>query len=188
MFNVKPNGQCKARLVARGCQQKNVLDYKDRSVIHANSLRILLSIAATANLDLLSFDIKSAFLYGDLEEVIYMRLPEDFETKGKICKLRKALYGLKETPQQWFIRLTVFLKSEGLIQLKTDQFVFKSTNSKLFVGVHVEDELVGNKSEILKLMNKMKKIFDTKVNENPDIYLGVEIKRSAEGKENTWIM
>ena len=111
-----------------------------------------------------------------------MRLPEDFETKGKICKLRKALYGLKQAPQQWFRRLTVFLKSEGLIQLKTDQCVFKSTNSKLFVGIHVDDGLVvGIKSEMLKLMNKMKKIFETKVNENPDIYLDVEIKRSAEG-------
>ena len=181
LFKIKDSGQFKARLVARGCQQKNELNYKDiySSVININSLRMLLAIAATENLDMMSFDIKSAFLYGDLQEVIYMQLPKDFETNGKICKLKKAIYGLKQAPQQWFKRLTDFLKSEGLIQLKTDQCVFKSANTKLFVGIHVDDGLaIGNRSEILKLMNKLKLTFETKITENPEMYLGMQIKRT----------
>lgn len=102
VFRRKENGMYKARVVARGCQQKkDKLDHKQiyNSVVHSNSLRILLAIAASENLHVMTFDVKSAFLYGDLEEV-FMRLPEGYNHKRKVCKLTRALYGLKQVPLQ----------------------------------------------------------------------------------------
>ncbi|KAJ1528739.1 hypothetical protein ONE63_007129 [Megalurothrips usitatus] len=85
---VKDDGRYKARLVARGCQQKEgTLDYGDifSSVVQSTSLRILLAIAASENLEMMIFDVKSAFLYGQLNEEIYMRLPQGYNHPGKIC-------------------------------------------------------------------------------------------------------
>ncbi|CAL5375989.1 unnamed protein product [Camellia sinensis] len=70
-----------------------------------NSVRVLLSLAANLDWPLYQFDVKNAFLHGDLEEEVYMDIPpgfEDHQTEGKVCKLRKSLYGLKQSPRAWF--------------------------------------------------------------------------------------
>jgi len=162
------------------------LDYKDifSSVVQANSLRILLSIAASEDMVICTFDIKSAFLYGNLNDEIYMRLPEDFNVSGKICKLKKALYGLKQAPQLWFKRLTDFLKNEKLKLLMTDQCVFKSTSGyKLFIAIHVDDGIVigENIQQIKFLMSKLQKQFQTTVNFEPKNYLGMQISKNQNG-------
>jgi hypothetical protein len=67
-----------------------------------DTVRILLSIAASRNLKLKQFDFKTAFLYGRLEEELYMEQPEGFHDKtNRVCKLRKGLYGLKQSPRVW---------------------------------------------------------------------------------------
>ena len=74
-----------------------------------NSVRILLSLAANFGWDLHQFDVKNAFLHGDLEEEVYMDVPpgfEDIKTEGKVCRLKKSLYGLKQSPRAWFERFT----------------------------------------------------------------------------------
>lgn len=88
---MKDDGHYKLHLVARGCQQKKDLDHKDiySSVIQSNTLRMLLAIAASENLKILTFDIKSAFPYGNLQEEIYMRLSENFNVSGRVCKQEK---------------------------------------------------------------------------------------------------
>jgi hypothetical protein len=92
----------KARLVAKGFTQTNGIDYEDTfaPVAKMNSIRVLLSIVASLNWPLHQFDVKNAFLHGDLEEV-YIAIPpglEDSSSAGKVCKLKKALYGLKQSP------------------------------------------------------------------------------------------
>jgi hypothetical protein len=70
-----------------------------------NSIRVLLSIAANLDWLLHQFDVKNAFLHGDLKEEVYMEIPlglEDSSSVGKVCKLKKALYGLKQSPRAWF--------------------------------------------------------------------------------------
>ena len=67
------------------------------------SIRVILGLAASLNLEVEQMDVKTAFLYGDLEEEIYMEQPERFLVKGKedyVCKLKKSLYGLKQEPKQ----------------------------------------------------------------------------------------
>ena len=68
-----------------------------------SSIRTVLGIAVSMNLEVEQLDVKTAFLHGDLEEEIYMEQPEGFIDKGNdqlVCKLKKSLYGLKQAPRQ----------------------------------------------------------------------------------------
>uniref|UniRef100_A0A1B6C2D3 Integrase catalytic domain-containing protein n=2 Tax=Clastoptera arizonana TaxID=38151 RepID=A0A1B6C2D3_9HEMI len=185
LFKIKDDGTYKARLVVRGCQQKGELDFKDTfsPVVDGSTLRVLFAIAAKENLQIQTFDVKTAFLYGEIEEEIYMKIPEGFEEEGKICKLNKALYGLKQAPSKWNKKLTSFLKENGLMQLKTDQCIFKNENGSLYLAIHVDDGIIMAKElqEIQNLLKKLKENFEMTSNENLNSYLGMEINRSNKG-------
>ncbi|KAG8502473.1 hypothetical protein CXB51_000399 [Gossypium anomalum] len=97
----------KARLVAKGYTQKEGIDYNEvfSPVVKHSSILILLALVAQYDLELVQLDVKTAFLHGDLEEEIYMTQPDGFKVAGKenwICKLTKLLYGLKQSPRQWY--------------------------------------------------------------------------------------
>jgi ATP-binding cassette subfamily B (MDR/TAP) protein 1 len=85
--------------VAKGFKQRERIDYNEvyAPVSKHTTLRTLLSLVATKDLELKQVDVKTAFLNGVLEEEIYMVQPPGFEEGGKnvVCKLEKALYGLK---------------------------------------------------------------------------------------------
>ncbi|WKA06787.1 hypothetical protein VitviT2T_024671 [Vitis vinifera] len=109
--------RCKARLVAKGYTQTYGVDYQETFVPAAkmNTVRILLSLAAHYNWQLLQYDVNNAFLHGDLDEEIYMNIPSVFEvnTGNKVCKLQKALYGIKQSPKAWFGRFAKVMKEFG---------------------------------------------------------------------------
>ena len=118
IFKVKDDGRYKARLVVRGFEQEEGIDFEETfsPVVSTISLRICFALIAMKDLKFKIFDIKTAFLYGSLDEEIFMCLPEGF--KDKVCKLKKALYGLKQAPLKWNQRFEGFLKTKGLVQLK----------------------------------------------------------------------
>jgi hypothetical protein len=99
----KPDGSIdrfKARLVAKGFSQSAGLDYGETyaPVASTNNIRMLLSIAAVTDAEIIQYDIKTAFLYGTLQEEIYMDQPKGFEVPGgQVCRLLKSLYGLKQS-------------------------------------------------------------------------------------------
>ncbi len=102
IFKIKSCGRYKARMVARGFSQEYGIDYLETyaPVSRLASIRMILSLAAKYKLHLQQMDVQTAFLYGDLEEEIYMESPEGLPVEpGQVCKLRKSLYGLKQAPQ-----------------------------------------------------------------------------------------
>ena len=105
----------KARLIAKGYTQTCGVDYQETfaPVAKMNTVRVLLSLAANCQWSLQQFDVKNAFLHGDLDEEVYMETPPSFSTDFRInsvCKLKKALYGLKQSPRAWFGRFTTAMK------------------------------------------------------------------------------
>ncbi|KAK4382121.1 Retrovirus-related Pol polyprotein from transposon TNT 1-94 [Sesamum angolense] len=103
---LKPDGSIdkfKARLVAKGFKQKEGIDYFDTysPVARLTTIQVLIALASVYNLSIHQMDVKTAFLYGELEEEIYMDQPEGFVAHGnerKVCKLVKSLYGLNKHP------------------------------------------------------------------------------------------
>ncbi|KAG8486717.1 hypothetical protein CXB51_020156 [Gossypium anomalum] len=102
----------KARLVAKGYSQVPGVDFTDvfSPVVKHSSIRALLGIVAMHDLELEQLDVKTAFLHGELEEDIYMQQPEGFTVSEKedyVCLLKKSLYGLKQSPRQWYKRFNM---------------------------------------------------------------------------------
>ena len=102
---MKDDGRYKARLVAKGFAQRKGKEYDEifAPVVRHTSIRILLALVAIYDLELEQLDVKTAFLHGDLDEDIYMEQPEGFVVEGKselVCKLKKSLYDLKQSPRQ----------------------------------------------------------------------------------------
>ncbi|KAL5759613.1 hypothetical protein ACOSQ2_018451 [Xanthoceras sorbifolium] len=100
------NKRYKVRMVVKGFQQKEGIDYNEifSPVVKLTTIRLVLKIVAAENLHLEQLDVKTAFLHIDLEEEIYIRQPEGFKEAGKenlVCRLKKSLYGLKQAPRQW---------------------------------------------------------------------------------------
>ena len=98
----------------KGFAQKKGVDFDEifSPVVKMTSIRTVLGLAASMNLEVEQLDVKTAFLHGDLEEEVYMEQPEGFKVKGKehmVCRLRKSLYGLKQTPRQWYRKFEDFM-------------------------------------------------------------------------------
>lgn len=90
----------------------------------------------------MKFDIKTAFLYGTLDEEIFMELSEGYKQGSKICKLNKTLYGLEQAPLKWNQRFMVFLQTVGLKPIKTKPSIYKTDVNSVIMAIYVDNGLV----------------------------------------------
>jgi hypothetical protein len=115
---MKSNGDAerhKARLVAKGYSQQQSIEYNEKfsPVARFDTIRMLMSVAAHEKLKLSQFNVKTAFLYETLQDDFYMNQPEGFDDgSGRVCKLRKSLYGLEQAPRCWNIKLYFYSQEE----------------------------------------------------------------------------
>jgi Reverse transcriptase (RNA-dependent DNA polymerase) len=92
-----------------------------------NTVRTLISYAVNLRWDLFQLDVKNIFLHGDLKEEVCMEIPPDFgneQLKGKVCRLKRSLYGLKQSPRTWFDRFSTAMKKLGYQQNNDDHTMF----------------------------------------------------------------
>ena len=147
IFRRKIDGRYKARLVAKGFSQKFGVDYYDvfSPVVSKLSLRALLSIAAVEDFHIHQMDVETAFLYGDIDEDLYMEAPTGAGyPPGTILKLNKSLYGLKQAPRQWNKALHSWLLSQGFSRSLIDSGIYmRGTGADaVFLAVYVDDLLM----------------------------------------------
>ena len=137
------------------------------------------------DLELHQLDVKTAFLHGDLEEEIYMKQPEGFEEKGKenhVCHLLKSLYGLKQSPRQWYKRFDSFMLAHDFTRSSYDSCVYYKelvSGSFIYLLLYVDDMLVACKNmiEIHNLKKLLASEFDMKDLGEAKKILGMEIIR-----------
>lgn len=119
----------KTRLVTRGFQQTAGVDFFDTfsPVIKPTTLRVMFSITITKQRSIQQVDINNAFLHGSLKETVFIDQPEGFQDSSKpglVCKLHKAVYGLKQTPKAWYDTLKKFLVNSGFVHSSVDHCLF----------------------------------------------------------------
>lgn len=151
VFNVKSDGgeeKFKARLVCKGFSQEIGINYLDdwAPVASFDSLRLLLALAALKGYNLAQFDATTAFLNGDIDYDIYVRPPPGTNTKiGKVWKLKKSLYSLKQSPAIWYETLKATLLTFGMKVSKIDPCLFYTEGCLVFI--YVDDILVVGKTQ-----------------------------------------
>lgn len=166
----------KARLVARGFQQKNCDDEKYSPVAKLTTFKVMMAVAAQKRLPVYQMDVTGAFLYGDINETVFMRLPNN-----KVCKLKKSLYGLKKSPKYWNAKFNTFMLDESFIRSKNDPclYVKRSGNDYINLLLYIDDLLYfgSNERQVNDFKNKICGRFKMKDMGLASNYLGINIKQ-----------
>lgn len=172
----------KARLVARGFQQEG--DFTDiySPVLKLHTLRILLSIAVQRDYVVHQMDVKGAFLYGDIEQTVYLKPPLGVQVdKNCVLKLNKSLYGLKSSPKCWYEKFYEVMKKFKFQRSVNDYCLY--IKDDLYVLVYVDDLLIlsNNMSKIDWIKNVLKSEFKMKDMGSRNLkYLGININQCEE--------
>lgn len=183
----------KARLVVKGFSQKKGIDFDEifSPVVKMSSIRVVLGLAASLDLEVEQMDVKTAFLHGDLDKEIYMEQPEGFEVTGKenyVCKLNKSLYGLKQAPRQWYKKFESVMGEQGYRKTTSDHCVFLkkfSDDDFIILLLYVDDMLIvgKNASRIDMLKKQLSRSFAMKDLGPAKQILGIRITRERKSKK-----
>ena len=138
----------KARLVAQGYAQQYGLDYEETfsPLVRFESVRMVLALAAKHGMQVHQMDVATAFLNGELVDEVYMRQPDGFVVKGqekRVCKLKKSIYGLRQSPRCWNFTLDHSLNKMGFKQTNSDPCLYVNSEGELFlIAVFVNNILL----------------------------------------------
>jgi hypothetical protein len=185
----------KARLVVQGFLQKPGIDYEETysPVVDAITFRFLISLVVTESLDMRLMDMVIAYLYGSLDNDIYMKIPEGYKileaynSKSRSIysiKLQRSLYGLKQSVRIWYNRLSEYLLKERFENNPICPCVFikKSESGFAIIAIYVDDlKLVGTLEELIKTATYLKSEFEMKDLEKTKFCFGLQIEHFPNG-------
>ncbi|GJX54608.1 putative ribonuclease H-like domain-containing protein [Tanacetum coccineum] len=180
----------KARLVAQGHTQEEGIDYDEvfAPVARIEAIRLFLAYASFKDFVVYQMDVKSAFLYGKIEEEVYVCQPPGFEDPhfpNKVYKVEKALYGLHQAPRAWYETLSTYLLDNGFHRGQIDKtlFIRRHKDDILLVQVYVDDIIFGStkkemSTEFEKLMHDK---FQMSSMGELSFFLGLQVKQKSDG-------
>nr|GEV05473.1 copia protein [Tanacetum cinerariifolium] len=180
----------KARLVAQGHRQEKGIDYDEvfAPVAQIEVIRIFLAFASFMGFIVYQMDFKSAFLYGIIEDEVYVSQPPVFidpQFSNKVYKVEKALYGLHQAPRAWYETLSTFLLQNGYRRgtINKTLFIKKDKDDIMLVQVYIDDIIIGSTKKSLcdEFEALMHKRFQMSSIEELTFFLGLQVKQSEEG-------
>ena len=194
VFRLKKNAdgsiaRHKARLVAQGFSQEAGFDFLETfsPVVKPTTIRLMLTIAITSGWSIKHLDVNNAFLHGELKEEIYMRQPPGFEQgpPGMVCKLNKAIYGLKQASRSWFLTMQSTLKDLGFSQSKADHSLFflNTKSDTIYLLLYVDDMLLTGSSPygVQRVVDQLNQKFSLKDLGEVKHFLGIEVSKTTQG-------
>jgi hypothetical protein len=191
VYVIKPDRRYKARLVAKGFTQIEGIDFQETFSLVARyeAIRFLLAYTTLEDWELKAMDIKTAFLYGELNEEIYIEQPEGFAKRGQenqVCRLKKAIYGLKQASRTWNEKLHITLLEQGFKRTRLDAgiYVYSHDHAEVILIVYVDNLLYMSPS--LSEIKRMKKLLVDKFQMRDlgpaSTFLGMRITRDRSKK------
>ena len=192
VFNIKRNGEgnherYKARLVAKGYTQLENIDYHETfsPVSKMTSIRLILKLAMINQMFIKQLDVKTAFLNGTNTADLYMKQPEGFDDgSGRVCKLVKSLYGLKQASHVWNKEIDKIFKEMEFKQSKSDQCIYFLNNQKMkcFIILYVDDLVIAatDKDYIDDFVKNLETKFEIKILPKFDYFLGININHEID--------
>ncbi|GJV96610.1 putative ribonuclease H-like domain-containing protein [Tanacetum coccineum] len=180
----------KARLVAQGYTQEEGIDYDEvfAPVVRIEAIRLFLAYASFMRFIVYQIDMKSTFLYGTIEEEVYVCQPPGFEDPqfpDKVYKVEKALYGLHQAPRAWYETLSTYLLENGFRRGTIDKtlFIKKNKGDILLVQVYIDDIIFGStkKSLCVEFEQMMHKRFQMSSMGELTFFLGLKVKQKDDG-------
>ena len=187
----KGDGTVRCRLVARGYTQQ--VDDKDEifaSTPSLTNLKLLLVLAMAFNWHIAVGDVSTAFLHASVDSDIFVIPPLEFYPQGGVLwKLRKALYGLRNSPKLWQTHFASVMAKNGFKRMKSDPNLYVHESKRLYVLAYVDDLMFfGQKHEVDSMVQDLQrdlllKLTGTLSEDENVTFLGREIRRTSEAIE-----
>ncbi|GKV03587.1 hypothetical protein SLEP1_g15862 [Rubroshorea leprosula] len=178
----------KARLVAKGFTQEYGINYEETFALVARltSVHSLLAIVAIRRWKLFQMDVKNAFLNGDLEEEVYMKPPHGLHhLPNKVCRLCRALYGLKQSPRVWYAKFSATVSEFGFTSSPHDTalFIHKTARGMVLLLLYVDDMIItrDDVAGVEELKQSLSQKFEMKDLGVLSYFLGLEVTSSDDG-------
>ena len=197
LFKRKEDGRYKARLVAKEYSQREGVDYTETfaPVAKFNSLRSLLALVSENDWELEGMDVKTAFLNSEVEETVYVDIPEGLNVKEPtthadqriVCRLVKSIYGLKQSPRAWYGKINQFFVDHGFERSEQDHNVYIHTIFKLILLLYVDDLVITAPSleDVNWIRSLLHEEFEMTDLGPLTVFLGIEIRRNRHTPQPT---
>lgn len=185
VYTVKTGGLRKARLVVKGFQQEGSVEEVYAPVARLSTLKMFLVTAGERGTEIEQMDVQSAFLNSKIVSEVYVKHPKGFEQGcARVFRLKRSLYGLKESPRNWYNCFNEFVVGLGFERSKHDFCLYSRKQDIIYVIIFVDDLLISG--DDINVISEIKQSFSKRFNMKDlgrvKTYLGMEIKYDLDKK------